>query len=300
MAQVLVGAAPEPGRARRASASRAGSRRSRRRRRRRASSLPWRGRCARHRRGAGGVTRAAHRRSTRASAAEPRRAARPAGSCGARRPPSNSSSRGTRASPASAASAAASRAASRRASQRNPAMRRARVALDEHGVAGMHEPRRAEGVTLQVVCRHASDAGSRRYNSRRMPSVIQPAEFFVVGGPVQPERPCYVERAADLSSPKRCAPSACAACSARSRIGKSSLLQRAARDAARCGHARRDGRSRPIAEQAASAQAPDGSASRRRRAHRHGARARCRRRRLVGRTERAARTGSSSSSGRSS
>src|SRR5688500_5212908 len=30
-----------------------------------------------------------------------------------------------------------------------------------------------------------------------MPSVTQPAEFFVVGGPVQPERPCYVEREAD-------------------------------------------------------------------------------------------------------
>jgi hypothetical protein len=30
-----------------------------------------------------------------------------------------------------------------------------------------------------------------------MPSVTQPAEFFVAGGPVQPERACYVERAAD-------------------------------------------------------------------------------------------------------
>ncbi len=61
-----------------------------------------------------------------------------------------------------------------------------------------------------------------------MPSVIQPAEFFVVGGPVQPERRCYVERAADrrlaegLRAKRLCCVLGPAA------IGKSSLLLRAA------------------------------------------------------------------------
>ncbi|HET7134124.1 MAG TPA: hypothetical protein VFJ95_17830, partial [Gammaproteobacteria bacterium] len=62
-----------------------------------------------------------------------------------------------------------------------------------------------------------------------MPKVIQAAEFFVVGGPVQPDRLCYVEREGD----RRCA----AALSARRHcwvlgpraIGKSSLMGRSAR-----------------------------------------------------------------------
>jgi WD40 repeat protein/subtilisin-like proprotein convertase family protein len=63
-----------------------------------------------------------------------------------------------------------------------------------------------------------------------MPSVTQPAEFFVVGGPVQPERPCYVERAADrrLNEALR-AKRLCCVLGARA-IGKSSLLLRVARD----------------------------------------------------------------------
>jgi WD40 repeat protein/subtilisin-like proprotein convertase family protein len=64
-----------------------------------------------------------------------------------------------------------------------------------------------------------------------MPSVTQreAAEFFVVGGPVQPERPCYVERAADrrLYEALR-AKRLCCVLGARA-IGKSSLLLRAAR-----------------------------------------------------------------------
>ena len=64
-----------------------------------------------------------------------------------------------------------------------------------------------------------------------MPSVTQrePAEFFVVGGPVQPERPCYVEREADrrLDEALR-AKRLCCVLGARA-IGKSSLLLRAAR-----------------------------------------------------------------------
>ena len=62
-----------------------------------------------------------------------------------------------------------------------------------------------------------------------MPSVTQPAEFFVVGGPVQPERPCYVEREADrrLNEALR-AKRLCCVLGARA-IGKSSLLLRAAR-----------------------------------------------------------------------
>src|SRR5688572_13831192 len=63
-----------------------------------------------------------------------------------------------------------------------------------------------------------------------MPSVTQrePAEFFVVGGPVQPERRCYVERAADrrllesLRAKRLCCVLGPLA------IGKSSLLHRVA------------------------------------------------------------------------
>jgi WD40 repeat protein len=62
-----------------------------------------------------------------------------------------------------------------------------------------------------------------------MPKVIQAAEFFVVGGPVQPDRLCYVEREADhrcvtaLAARRHCCllgPRA---------IGKSSLMARTAR-----------------------------------------------------------------------
>jgi WD40 repeat protein/subtilisin-like proprotein convertase family protein len=68
-----------------------------------------------------------------------------------------------------------------------------------------------------------------------MPKVIQAAEFFVVGGPVQPDRLCYVERAADeravaaIRGRKHCyvfGPRA---------IGKSSLLARVARNVRRSG-----------------------------------------------------------------
>jgi len=61
-----------------------------------------------------------------------------------------------------------------------------------------------------------------------MPSVTEPAEFFVVGGPVQPDRPCYVERAADrlLESALRAKRLACVF--GPRAIGKTSLLLRAA------------------------------------------------------------------------
>ena len=60
-----------------------------------------------------------------------------------------------------------------------------------------------------------------------MPSVIQPAEFFVVGGPVPPDRSCYVERTADhrLAQAVR-AKRLCCVLGPRA-IGKSSLLKRA-------------------------------------------------------------------------
>ncbi len=62
-----------------------------------------------------------------------------------------------------------------------------------------------------------------------MPSVIQPTEFFVVGGPVPPERPCYVEREADLELGDALrARRTCCVLGARA-LGTSSLLQRAAR-----------------------------------------------------------------------
>jgi len=59
--------------------------------------------------------------------------------------------------------------------------------------------------------------------------MIKPAEFFVVGGPVPPERPCYVEREADrrLEAALR-AKRLCCVLGPRG-IGKSSLLHRAAR-----------------------------------------------------------------------
>src|SRR5262245_52349193 len=62
-----------------------------------------------------------------------------------------------------------------------------------------------------------------------MPSVIQPAEFFVVGGPVQPERACYVQRAADrrLTDALRAKRLCCVLGPVG--IGKSSLLHRVAR-----------------------------------------------------------------------
>jgi WD40 repeat protein/subtilisin-like proprotein convertase family protein len=65
--------------------------------------------------------------------------------------------------------------------------------------------------------------------SPRMSSVIQPAEFFVVGGPVQPDRPCYVERDVDrrLLEALRAKRFCCVL--GPLGLGKTSLLQRAAR-----------------------------------------------------------------------
>jgi WD40 repeat protein/subtilisin-like proprotein convertase family protein len=62
-----------------------------------------------------------------------------------------------------------------------------------------------------------------------MPSVIQPAEFFVVGGPVQPDRLCYIEREEDrrLLDALRAKRLCCVL--GPQGIGKTSLLQRAAR-----------------------------------------------------------------------
>ena len=92
-----------------------------------------------------------------------------------------------------------------------------------------------------------------------MPSVTQrePTEFFVVGGPVQPERRCYVERAADrrlldaLRAKRLCfvlGPLA---------IGKSSLLHRAAQTLRASGTLVANVDLRRIAEQRSDA--PDGS-----------------------------------------
>lgn len=68
-----------------------------------------------------------------------------------------------------------------------------------------------------------------------MPSVTQPAEFFVAGGPVQPERPCYVERAADrLLADAVAAKRLCWVVGPRA-TGKTSLLLRAAHAARRSG-----------------------------------------------------------------
>ena len=61
-----------------------------------------------------------------------------------------------------------------------------------------------------------------------MPSVTEPAEFFVVGGPVPPDRLCYIERAADrqLENALRAKRLSCVL--GPRAIGKTSLLLRAA------------------------------------------------------------------------
>lgn len=62
-----------------------------------------------------------------------------------------------------------------------------------------------------------------------MPKVVQAGDFFVVGGPVQPDRACYVERAADTELARGIAEQRfCYVLSARS-TGKSSLMARAIR-----------------------------------------------------------------------
>ena len=62
-----------------------------------------------------------------------------------------------------------------------------------------------------------------------MSKAIHATEFYVVGGPVQPDRACYVERAADaaLTAAVR-ARQLCCVLGARG-TGKSSLMHRAAR-----------------------------------------------------------------------
>ncbi|HEX6995541.1 MAG TPA: AAA-like domain-containing protein [Gammaproteobacteria bacterium] len=62
-----------------------------------------------------------------------------------------------------------------------------------------------------------------------MPKVAQPGEYFVVGGPVQPDRACYVERAADAELLRGIGEQRfCHVLAARS-TGKSSLMARAIR-----------------------------------------------------------------------
>lgn len=62
-----------------------------------------------------------------------------------------------------------------------------------------------------------------------MPKVAQPGEYFVVGGPVQPDRACYVERAADAELLRGVGEQRfCHVLAARS-TGKSSLLARVIR-----------------------------------------------------------------------
>ncbi|MFO7285961.1 MAG: AAA-like domain-containing protein [Gammaproteobacteria bacterium] len=68
-----------------------------------------------------------------------------------------------------------------------------------------------------------------------MPKVAQGGDFFVVGGPVQPDRPCYVERSADAELARGIAEQRfCYVLAARS-TGKTSLIARAIRDLRRAG-----------------------------------------------------------------
>lgn len=61
-----------------------------------------------------------------------------------------------------------------------------------------------------------------------MISPIEPAEFFVVGAPVSPERPCYVERAADRQIDDALREKRVCCVLGPPGIGKSSLLERTA------------------------------------------------------------------------
>ena len=67
------------------------------------------------------------------------------------------------------------------------------------------------------------------YNRATVPKVAQPGDYFVVGGPVQPDRACYVERAADAELLRGIGEQRfCYVLAARS-TGKSSLMARAIR-----------------------------------------------------------------------
>src|SRR5690606_1210034 len=76
---------------------------------------------------------------------------------------------------------------------------------------------------------------ARSYNRAVVPKVAQGGDFFVVGGPVQPDRPCYVERSADAELARGIAEQRfCYVLAARS-TGKTSLIARAIRDLRRAG-----------------------------------------------------------------
>ena len=91
----------------------------------------------------------------------------------------------------------------RRAAAR--ANERARVRVRVSRSTTEASPARTSRVVPKASCLRFSIAmrqgrsRPRCYNPAAMPSVTEreSAEFFVVGGPVQAERPCYVERAAD-------------------------------------------------------------------------------------------------------
>jgi WD40 repeat protein len=59
--------------------------------------------------------------------------------------------------------------------------------------------------------------------------LVQPGDFFVVGGPVQPDRPCYVERAADAELARGIREQRFCSVLAPRSSGKSSLMARAIR-----------------------------------------------------------------------
>lgn len=67
------------------------------------------------------------------------------------------------------------------------------------------------------------------YNRATVPRVIQAGEFFIVGGPVQPDRACYIERAADEQLLKAVREQRFCYLLAPRASGKSSLMARAIR-----------------------------------------------------------------------
>src|SRR5690554_1815456 len=90
-------------------------------------------------------------------------------------------------------------------------------------------PFSADGSSGRVLRRALLTSPAHPYNRAVVPKVAQAGEFFVVGGPVQPDRACYVERAADAELLRGIGEQRfCYVLAARS-TGKSSLMARAIR-----------------------------------------------------------------------
>src|SRR5690606_22699840 len=96
-------------------------------------------------------------------------------------------------------------------------------------------PFSADGSSGRVLRRALLTSPAHPYNRAVVPKVAQAGEFFVVGGPVQPDRACYVEPAADAELARGIAEQRfCYVLAARA-TGKTSLMARAIRSLRRDG-----------------------------------------------------------------